>query len=112
MDNPSIKKIFESFTHLDNSLTLAKRALNNLENPPVEVLSRISAYEDILEKQRTLATTMCGHASLQNWDEVKRHIKLINGLSAMIRDDAKDTASLINGANHKKDKTADNLRIC
>jgi hypothetical protein len=42
-----------------------------------------------LAKQRSLAVTLCEAISRKNWDEVNRNVTLINGLSAMIRDDAK-----------------------
>jgi len=32
---------------------------------------------------------LCEAIELKNWDEVTRNVTLINGLSAMIRDDAK-----------------------
>jgi hypothetical protein len=94
VNNLSIKRIFESFRQLDHALNIARKSLDRCEEPPQDLLSRISAYEDILEKQRNLATAMCGYASLENWEEVHRHIKLINGLSAMIRDDAREAATV------------------
>ena len=34
------------------------------------------------------SAALAGHLKLQNWPEVARHVKIISGLSAMIRDDA------------------------
>lgn len=93
MKNLAIKRIFDSFSELENALSTAKRALENCENPPHDLLERISAYERVLEKQRNLATSLCGHATFGDWDEVARHIRIINGLSVMIRDDAREVVS-------------------
>lgn len=88
-----IKRLFESFSELDRAIKSAKKTLCNNDDTPPEVLKRIELYEEILEKQQNLATALCGHASLGNWSEVSRHVKLINGLSAMIRDDAREVVS-------------------
>ena len=88
-----IKRLFDSFAELDRAISSAKLALERKENAPQEILNRINAYSNILEKQRALATSLCGHANLGNWDEVARHVKIINGLSAMIRDDAREIVS-------------------
>jgi hypothetical protein len=85
--------LFDSFNELERAIVAARKTLENKNEPPKEILARISSYEDILDKQRNLATALCGHSTLGNWGEVARHIKLINGLSAMIRDDAKEILS-------------------
>ena len=85
-----ISRIFESFQELERALKAARVALEKFENPDPQVIERLNQYEQILEKQKTLATALCGYASLNNWDQVTRHIKMINGLSTMIRDDARE----------------------
>jgi hypothetical protein len=61
------------------------------------MLERITSYEEILKKQRTLADELCRFATIGDWQEVSRHVQLINGLSAMIRDDAKEILSQAQG---------------
>ena len=90
MNKIIISRLFESFNELERAIVSARQTLEKKSEPPKEILARIANYEGILEKQRTLATALCGHSSLGNWDEVARHVKLINGLSAMIRDDARE----------------------
>lgn len=90
MKHVIIDRLFESFRELERAIISAKKTLEKRENPPEELLSRMAHYEDILGKQKSLATSLCGHASLGNWEEVSRHVKLINGLSTMIRDDARE----------------------
>ena len=90
MNKVIINRLFESFRDLEKAINCAKKTLETKPNAPKQLLERIGEYEQILEKQRNLATALCGHSTLGNWDEVARHIKLINGLSAMIRDDARE----------------------
>jgi len=88
-----IKRLFQSFNELERAIHSAKHSLEKKEGTPSEVLERIGTYEEILEKQRNLASALCGHAYMGNWHEVSRHVQLINGLSAMIRDDAREILS-------------------
>ncbi len=88
-----ITKLLESFTELEGSIRSAKLALTKRENPPQELLDRVANYERILEKQRVLATEMWRNVASANWSEASRHVKLINALSSMIRDDAREVVS-------------------
>ena len=90
MNKIVISRIFESFHELERALVVARQTLEHYEAPDQKVIERLNQYEQILEKQRSLATALCGYASLNDWDQVARHVKLINGLSTMIRDDAKE----------------------
>lgn len=91
----AIRRIFESFSQLEKAVNLAKQDFEKYENPPADALARIESYEEILEKQRSLATALCGHSALGNYEEVVRHIKLINSYSIMIRDDAREVIGLL-----------------
>jgi len=86
----AIKKLFESFEELEKAITSARRTLAKKKSLDPELLCRIEVYENILRKQRMLAADLCGHVAVENWSEVSRHIQLINGLSSMIRDDARE----------------------
>ncbi|MCB0344042.1 MAG: hypothetical protein KDD66_02950 [Bdellovibrionales bacterium] len=90
MKQTIIKRLFDSFGELERAIHSARTTLNNKSNPPADLLEHIKVYEEILDKQRSLATALCGYASLGDWNEVARHVRLINGLSAMIRDDARE----------------------
>lgn len=85
-----INRLFESFTQLEKAVNQARESLESQSNPPEEVLERIDNYENVLRRQRELAFELCRFAHNKEWEEVTRHIRLINGLSTMIRDDAKE----------------------
>jgi hypothetical protein len=89
MQNNIIDRLFSSFTDLEQAIESAKVTLSKKETVPPEILERLRSYDGILVKQRALASTLCDHINKGNWDEVSRHVGLINGLSAMIRDDAR-----------------------
>ena len=84
-----IERLFSSFTDLEKAIHSARATLEQKGSVPDEVMARLKSYDDILSKQRGLAQTLCNHIKGGNWDEVTRHVSLINGLSAMIRDDAR-----------------------
>ena len=89
MQNNIIERLFSSFSELETAITSAKCTLMKKESVPAEILARLNSYDGILLKQKNLATSLCEHINKGDWDEVARHVSLINGLSAMIRDDAR-----------------------
>ena len=95
-NNEVIKRLFSSFDELESSIDVAKKALSIRVPLQQALLQRISNYEDVLMKQRKLADRLCDYIARADWDEVNRHVRLINGLSAMIYGDAKElTESLL-----------------
>ena len=89
MPQTIVKKLFESLDELEKSVSLSKKTFSQVKSVDEGILQRIAYYEDVLAKQRRLANSLCDHISKERWDEVARHVKLINGLSALIHDDAK-----------------------
>ena len=84
-----IERLFASFTDLEKAITSAKVTLAKKDSIPEEIVERLNSYDGILVKPRALAVTLCEHINKGDWDEVTRHVGLINGLSALIRDDAR-----------------------
>lgn len=87
-NSETIKKLLVSFRELEDAINKAKVTLAKKEFVPPHVITRLNSYDGILSQQRDLANKLCIHMDNSNWDEVSRHVSLINGLSAMIRDDA------------------------
>ena len=46
-----------------------------------------------MQDQRELAAKLCFYINQKNWEEVNRHVSMINCLSSMIRDDAREVLS-------------------
>lgn len=111
MQGNIIDKLFSSFEELEGAIESAKKTLAKRESIPPEIMTRLNSYDDILLKQRTLAKELCQHMDSGNWDEVSRHVTLINGLSAMIRDDARAILSLL-ALNSDKGGDDDSLNFC
>ena len=88
-----IERLFTSLNHLDEAINKAKNHLKDKEIVPKELLDRINSYDEILLKQKSLANALSEHINNKNIDEINRHVLLINGLSEMIRDDARDILS-------------------
>jgi len=90
MSDALLNKLLNSFDELERCINVTKKVLATKEGVPVEVQSRVAQYSSIVEKQRGLASKLKSEIDTQNWDEVGRLVKIINGLSSMIRDDAEE----------------------
>lgn len=99
-----VEKLLTSFDDLDRCIAHTRSALAEKQGVPDDVLSRVEQYSSIVSKQRDLALGLKEHLSQQNWDEVARHVRLINGLSSMIRDDAQ---AILTGAKDVAPSTRD-----
>lgn len=101
-----IERLFISFSELEVAIASAKRTLSKKDSVPKEVVERLNSYDDILSKQRNLALDLRKHIEIGDWDEVNRHVNLINGLSSMIRDDARAilTSLKLNSDNSGEDE--------
>ena len=95
MEPKIIEKLFTSFTELEGAITKARQTFETRKSTPPGVVRRLESYDTILAKQRSLAVALCEAIAEKDWDAVTRHVTLINGLSAMIRDDAKAILSAI-----------------
>jgi hypothetical protein len=84
-----IERLFLSFEELETAIRHAQRSLELRPNTPSEIICRLRSYDTILTKQRVLAHKLCDYLARQEWDEVSRHVNLINGLSNFIKDDAR-----------------------
>ena len=87
--NNIIERLYASFTDLEEAIHSAKATLATKASVPPEVFVRLDSYDTILFKQRQLASELKVYINKGNWGDVSRHVNLINGLSAMIRDDAR-----------------------
>lgn len=106
-----IERLFASFTELEKAITSARSTLEKRESIPEELVERLRSYDGILLKQRALATKLCDHINKNEWNEVTRHVSLINGLSALIRDDARSILSALS-ANPDAPDADDEMTIC
>ena len=85
-----INRLLESLEELERSIRLAKKTLSTSEKQDESLCKRISYYEEVISKQKKLSQSLCEHMMKGNWTEVSRHVKLINGFSTLVRQDAKN----------------------
>jgi hypothetical protein len=102
-----VTRLFSSFTDLETAIESAKDTLKKRGTIPEEVLKRLESYDTIITKQRRLATDLCEKMHKEEWDEVNRIVGLINGLSSMIRDDARAILSALSLNSDEADSDAD-----
>jgi hypothetical protein len=84
-----INRLFTSFTELETAIQSARSTLAAKKNIPGDVIRRLDSYDGILSKQRELASRLCESINAGKWDDVTQQVSVINGLSSMIRDDAR-----------------------
>lgn len=112
MQNSNIvERLFASFNDLEQAIEGAKSTLASRAEVPEEVIARLKSYDGILSKQRSLAVQLCEQIKNGDWDEVSRSVSLINGLSAMIRDDARSILAALS-LNSDPALDQDGLNIC
>ena len=111
-ENNIINRLYRSFEELEVAISSAKKTLEEKESVPESVIERINSYDNILDKQRGLAKKLCHFINEGDWDEVARHVGLINGLSAMIRDDARAILSTLALNSDSADEDANDLHFC
>lgn len=92
-----VARLLQSFFDLERAIEGAKTNLKQNSKIPDSIHDRLESYSAILERQRELAQVLETFVSDGNLSEVTRHISLINGLSAMIIDDAKGLLAGLSG---------------
>lgn len=90
-----VDRLLEAFDELERCIAGTQEVLAEKSGVPEDVISRVSEYSRIVSKQRSLAKELKTHIEQQDWQEVGRFVRLINGLSTMIRDDAQ---AILSGA--------------
>jgi hypothetical protein len=115
MQDSIIERLFNSFSELEQAIESAKATLSKKKFVPNEVIERLNSYDGILLKQRNLANSLCSYIENGEWEEVSRHVGLINGLSSLIRDDARAILSSLmsdNDQDAEQNSESDDTVIC
>jgi hypothetical protein len=81
-----LKRLLASFDDLEKAINTARKN----KNLPEVVSERIKQYDVIIAKQRIVSERLAKAIKNGDWNEVNRHVGIINGLSNMIRVDARD----------------------
>ena len=92
-----VGRLMSSFDDLENAIQGAKRSLSQKSDIPESVFERLDSYQGILEKQRCLTKELANYVKDGNVSEVSRLVNLINGLSGMIIDDARQILGALSG---------------
>jgi hypothetical protein len=99
MNRDFLPKLFRSLEDLEAAINgarnnLLKKNEEELLHIPRSIWVRLDSYNDILNKQRSLALELGSLLILGRFEEVNQKVIIINNLSSMIRDDAKEVLSL------------------
>ncbi len=88
-----VERLFRSFTDLESAIRGARETLKHKEDVPSHVFERLDSYDQIIARQRGLARDLEDHIAGGDMMEISRHVMIINSLSGMIIDDAKQILS-------------------
>jgi hypothetical protein len=84
-------RLFTSIRRLSEAIATARKAAEEMSaEKRSTLLARLDSYQEMLDKQESCAYELYRSASHGRWTEVSRQIKIINALSGMIRDDARE----------------------
>jgi len=98
INDSHILRVFNSFNALDDALQKAKDIVQAEEMSHPALMLRIEKYEEILNKQREVAESLRQHMKSKNWAAVRKEMKVMSGLSILMREDALDLIYEIQGA--------------
>lgn len=91
------QKLFSSLAGLERAITETKKNVQSGKSARPELLKRIECYEEVLHKQKILATALDGHLKDNNWEQVQRYVDLIRGSSLLIQLDSESIISEMAG---------------
>lgn len=89
MNNEQLTKLFGSLKTLETTIESVYSRLSSKENVSEKILERVASYRKICDMQKRFSIQLEKKLADKNYEEVARLVKLINGLSAMIMDDAR-----------------------
>lgn len=92
-----LKKLTQSLDDLESAVNNARTVLENKPNTPLFIFDRLDNYADMLKKQRQYRDRLVHQIRSGHTEDIHQTIKLINGLSEFIKNDAKEILSTIKG---------------
>lgn len=92
-----LERLLESLGELEESIQSAQRALLNKKGAEPELEQRLRQYESMLLQQRQLAFDLNDLIEKGSWESVARAVRIINGISTMLRDDARQVVASLSG---------------
>lgn len=93
-------RLCKSIDELECAIEQARHTLSKrltISSIYKDALKKLDNCTNMITKQRQLSTKLCVAIDEKDWEEVSDYVKIINGLSAMIRDEARDAISLLTG---------------
>lgn len=107
MDNYSaetIAKLEKSIAHLEVAVFAARERLAQKFGVKHPTVMRLNEYLPSIQEQRKYIEQLQEAIKIQNFDEVSRLVVLINSISYMIKDDARDVLLEMQGIACEIDK--------
>lgn len=88
--------LISSLRELENSIRNAYSIVASRHPVNRDTLDRLEHYRSVIIKQRSLALDVIEAVNQKRWNEVKRHLKLINAMSELLHHDARNLVDSLN----------------
>ena len=90
MDSKIIIHLESCCNELEKCIASTEEVLSKSDEGVADCLIRVRQYKNIVGTQRTTLSSLREAASIDNWNEVARSMRIVSALSLMIRDDVRD----------------------
>lgn len=97
MSNEIVDRLLTSLNVLETAINGARGALSKKSSISPDVMQRIDSYTTILDKQREIANGLTASVEAADWVTVAQQVHVINRLLDMIRQDACEILSTLQG---------------
>lgn len=90
-----LKRLSQAITELEEAVYAAKDVIENKPEYPMAAIERLDHYLTIVEQQRGCLLAISDLMDEKNFEALTLEVQKINGLSAMIRDDARELLGVL-----------------
>jgi hypothetical protein len=90
-----LNRLSQAITQLEDAVFAAKDTIENKPEYPLEAIERLDHYLEIVAQQRSTLLAISDLMDAGNMEQLAIEVHKVNGLSAMIRDDARELLGVL-----------------
>lgn len=96
-----LNRLAQAVFALEDAILAAKKTILSKSYYPEEAIDRLDHYMNIVEQQKMLFPVITKNIESGKHDELLLQVQKVNGLSQLIRDDAKELLAILANPNAK-----------
>jgi len=90
-----LRRLSQAITQLEEAVWAAKETIESKPEYPIEAIERLDHYLNIVAQQRYSLLTISDLIDQGDFESLTQEVSKVNGLSAMIREDAKELLGVL-----------------